>query len=138
MSSVALPSRASFREVARLGSVVSGILSRCCNIFRSSFDKTVSVGIRSRSESESAKLSPTQLNSPFPDVFSNGSTITTSVAGCVWADAITAPSIKIIANNELFLIINFPKNKNSPDTSEFDRTIYDAKLPIKDGIRYGI
>src|SRR5687767_13570670 len=81
ISSVALLSRASFNEVAKLGSVDSGILRRCWIILRSSFEITIRFGIFKRSESESAKLSPTQLNSGLLDVFSNGRTITTSEAG---------------------------------------------------------
>jgi len=47
-------------------------------IFRSLFDTTLSPGTRSRSESERAKLSPTQLNSGLFEVFSNGSMMTVS------------------------------------------------------------
>src|SRR3954462_3018304 len=50
-------------------------------IFLWSFETTFSVGTFNRSDSESAKLSPTQLNSDLPDVFSNGSTITVSPVG---------------------------------------------------------
>jgi hypothetical protein len=53
-------------------------------IFRSLFETTFSAGTFKSSDNDSAKLSPTQLNSGLSDVFSNGKTITTSAARCAW------------------------------------------------------
>src|SRR6185369_7395972 len=96
----ALASRANLSDVAKLGRFVSGIRKRCWIILRSSLDITLRLGTFRRSESESAKLSPTQLNSALPETFSNGSTITVSAfTGTAWAlDAAMARIEMRIAN----------------------------------------
>ena len=103
-NSVAPLSRDIFNAVARLGRLASGTRSRCCVTFRSPFDTTFSPGTLSNSDSDSAKLSPTQLNSGFPDVFSNGSTITLSV-NFTWAAAAKTPAIIMNTNIKNLLTI---------------------------------
>jgi hypothetical protein len=111
-SSVAPLSRASFSDVARLGRLVRGIRRRCWVIFRSSFEITFNDGTRSRSESESAKLSPIQLNSALLDVFSNGKTITVSVP-CACAPtaniAVIKNRYKYFLNIDLYKICTVQK-----------------------------
>ena len=83
-------------------------------IFRSLFETTFSAGSFSSSESDNAKLSPTQLNSGLSDVFSKGSIISVSVARCGWAK-ITAEAITIKAITAAdFFSIWILKTKNSP------------------------
>src|SRR5580765_7020756 len=80
-------------------------------IFRSSFETTFSVGTRSRSESESAKLSPIQLNSGLSDVFSNGSTSTVSVPCACAATAkiaVVKNRYKYFLNICLFFVLSVP------------------------------
>src|SRR5580765_6511271 len=80
-------------------------------IFRSSFETTFSVGTRSRSESESAKLSPIQLNSGLSDVFSNGSTSTVSVPCACAATAniaVIKNRYKYFLNICLFFLLSVP------------------------------
>ncbi len=103
IKSVALPSRASFRDVARLGRIVSGTRSFCWMILRSSLETTFKLGTFNKSVSASAKLSPTQLNSALSDVFSNGKIITVSPLLCALTETMAIDIKKIVI--KIFRII---------------------------------
>src|SRR3954462_10138733 len=102
-------------------------------IFLSSLEMTFSVGTRSRSDSESAKLSPIQLNSGLLDVFSKGRTRTVSVP-CANAEAAKTAVIRIMYKYFLNIIY---QTKNSLIDKRIGQSS-DAKNVRKDGNRYGI
>ena len=124
MRMLAFVSRANFNDVARLGSVVSGIRSFCWTNLRWSLEIMLRFGTRSSSDSERAKLSPTQLNSGLSDVFSNGRTITVSTA--FWADAWIIETRMMNIRMADFLNIAL-EMKNSLEKKRIGSERFDAK-----------
>src|ERR1041385_3821167 len=113
---VALAWRASLMAVAREGMTVSGRRRRWYASSRSSLETTMRPGLLSSSAMASAKLSPTQLYSARLEVFSNGSTITTSPAGfCAWTAGKTMV-VKRSALINLRLINLISRSLNYEDT----------------------